>query len=378
MASIEAYETKSGRRWRVRYRKPDHSSTDKRGFRRKRDAEDWAARTLASINDGMYVDPQAGLRTVDQVAQSWLTARKVSLKESSYHTLLVSYGAHVKPKWGDRSVRSLDRGEIQEWVTGLSARRSRSVVSRSMGILKRVCDDAVKDNLIPRNPCEGISLPKARPPQKRRYLTMSQLVTVAAKCGYYEPLILTLGLCGLRWGEAIAITCGDIDYERRRITISKSVTLVGGKHVRSSPKNGHSRQVAYPKALEPYLRRLTDGRGPGDLAFPGKHGGYIKLRSSPMEPTSWWYKALAESGLEPMRFHDLRHTAASLMVSAGANVKAVQRQLGHSSASMTLDVYADLFDDDLDDVEEVMDTMIASRGQKMGTAESGGHKESHE
>ena len=66
------------------------------------------------------------------------------------------------------------------------------------------------------------------------------------------------------------------------------------------------------------------------------------------------------------------------MVSAGANVKAVQRQLGHSSASMTLDVYADLFDDDLDDVEEVMDTMIASRGQKMGTAESGGHKESHE
>ena len=73
-----------------------------------------------------------------------------------------------------------------------------------------------------------------------------------------------------------------------------------------------------------------------------------------------------------MTLHDLRHTAASLMVSAGANVKAVQRQLGHSSASMTLDVYADLFDDDLDSVVDAMDDLIVSCGQNVGGDDDGG------
>lgn len=216
MASIESYETKGGRRWRVRYRKPDHSSTDKRGFRRKRDAEDWAARTLASINDGTYVDPQAGLRTVGMLAGSWLAAKRVSVKPSYYETLRLAYKAHVEPVWAERSVRSLSRGEIQEWVGGLAARRSPSVVWRAVGILKGVCEDAVKDSLILRNPCDGVSLPR-KTRKKHHYLTMGQLLSVASRSGCYEPLVLTLGLCGLRWGEATSLTCGDIDYGNRTL-----------------------------------------------------------------------------------------------------------------------------------------------------------------
>lgn len=372
MASIEAYETKSGRRWRVRYRKPDHSSTDKRGFRRKRDAEDWAARTLASINDGTYVDPRAGLRTVGGLAGSWLAVKRVSVKPSYYETLRLAYKAHVEPVWAERSVRSLSRGEIQEWVGGLAARRSPSVVWRAVGILKGVCEDAVKDSLILRNPCDGVSLPR-KTRKKHRYLTMGQLLSVASRSGCYEPLILTLGLCGLRWGEATSLTCGDIDYGKRRISVTKTVGRVGGRLVESTPKNGRDRQVAYPMFLEPYLKRLTEGRDEGDLVF--RHpvtGGYIKRGHGPTSPGSWWYSACKKAGLEPMTLHDLRHTAASLMVSAGANVKAVQRQLGHSSASMTLDVYADLFDDDLDSVVDAMDDLIVSCGQNVGGDDDGG------
>lgn len=372
MASIEAYETKSGRRWRVRYRKPDHSSTDKRGFRRKRDAEDWAARTLASINDGLYVDPQAGLRTVGQLASGWLAAKRVSVKPSYYETLMIAYRTHVEPLWGARSVKSLTRGEIQEWAGALSSQKSPSVVWRAMGILKGICDDAVKDSLILRNPCNGVSLPR-KTRRRHRYLTMGQLLEVASCSGYYEPLILTLGLCGLRWGEATSLTCGDIDYEKRRIIVARTVSRVGGAMVESTPKNGHARQVAYPRALESYLKRLTDGRDDDELVF--RHpvtGGYIKRGHGPTSPGSWWYAACREAGLEPMTLHDLRHTAASLMVSSGANVKAVQRQLGHSSASMTLDVYADLFDDDLDSVVDAMDDLIVSCGQNVGRDEDGG------
>lgn len=77
--------------------------------------------------------------------------------------------------------------------------------------------------------------------------------------------------------------------------------------------------------------------------------------------TSWFIRALAEVGLEPMTIHDLRHTAASLAVSAGANVKAVQRMLGHASAAMTLDTCADLFDDDLDAVSDALDAAAERR-----------------
>lgn len=78
-------------------------------------------------------------------------------------------------------------------------------------------------------------------------------------------------------------------------------------------------------------------------------------------PLGVWFKtALKKANLDPMTLHDLRHTAASLAISAGANVKAVQRMLGHASAAMTLDVYADLFDDDLDQVAMRLDQVVSN------------------
>ncbi len=98
-----------------------------------------------------------------------------------------------------------------------------------------------------------------------------------------------------------------------------------------------------------------------ELAFPSPHGAVLRNRNA----RSAWFdaaaRAIGESGLTP---HELRHTAASLAIKAGANVKAVQRMLGHASAAMTLDRYADLFDDDLDDVADRLDALrTSSRGR---------------
>jgi integrase len=96
-----------------------------------------------------------------------------------------------------------------------------------------------------------------------------------------------------------------------------------------------------------HLARECEGRERGDLLFPGADGQHLRRP----HPTSGWFaKAVAESGIPRATPHDLRHTAASLAVPAGANVKAVQKMLGHVSAAMTLDFYADLFDDDLEAV----------------------------
>lgn len=89
--------------------------------------------------------------------------------------------------------------------------------------------------------------------------------------------------------------------------------------------------------------------------FSDRWGFHMRRTRVSAGSRSWFKNALNAAQLEPMTLHDLRHTAASLAISAGANVKAVQRMLGHASAAMTLDTYADLFDDDLDAVSEGLD-----------------------
>ena len=104
------------------------------------------------------------------------------------------------------------------------------------------------------------------------------------------------------------------------------------------------------------------GLRPDALVFPSPTGGYMKRTRSSEGSRSWFASALKSAGLPRMTIHDLRRTAASLAVQSGANVKTVQRMLGHTSAAMTLDVYADLFDSDLDEVSGAMDAAARSAG----------------
>ena len=165
-------------------------------------------------------------------------------------------------------------------------------------------------------------------------------------------MILVLSYCGLRWGEMAALRVGRVDTMRRRFDIAESVTEDVGRLVWGDPKNHQRRSVPIPKFLVDELDVLKAGKGPKDLMFTGAHGGVLRngnFRRDVFNP------AAIKAGLDGLTPHELRHTAASLAVSAGANVKAVQRMLGHASAAMTLDVYSGLFDDDLDGVAERLD-----------------------
>jgi integrase len=115
------------------------------------------------------------------------------------------------------------------------------------------------------------------------------------------------------------------------------------------------RAVAIPDFLLPALVAQCAGKGPDDLIFSGRYGEHLRRTRVSSGSRSWFKAALVDAGLEPMTLHDLRHTAASLAISAGANVKAVQRVLGHASAAVTLDVYSDLFDADVDAVAARLD-----------------------
>ncbi|MDP7738983.1 site-specific integrase [Mycobacterium paragordonae] len=171
--------------------------------------------------------------------------------------------------------------------------------------------------------------------------------------------------------------CFDFDMLRRRVNVSRSVTESGGL-VWSAPKTQERRSVPFPAVLADELAAMMVGKGREDLVFTDQRGGVLRnsnwrarvfedaLRAVKAAAVAQRAKEVAATGaattpeFPTITPHDLRHTAASLAVSAGANVKAVQRMLGHAKASMTLDVYADLFDEDLDGVADRLDAAIRS------------------
>ncbi|MDN5804074.1 MAG: site-specific integrase, partial [Microlunatus sp.] len=171
-----------------------------------------------------------------------------------------------------------------------------------------------------------------------------------------RALILVLAFCGLRWGELAALRVGRVDLMRRRLTVAESVTEVRGRLVWGTPKSHQSRSVPVPRFVADLLAEVLAGKGADDLVFTtltGKPLRNLNFRRDVFD------RAAADAGLDGLTPHELRHTAASLAVSSGANVKAVQRMRGHASAAMTLDVYSGLFDDDLDGLAERMDAAAA-------------------
>lgn len=350
MGSVHAYETKAGKRlYRIVYRRPDHKQTQERGFTRRRDAELRLAEVEVSKSRGDYVDPNSGRSTVATLGGDWLAAKERALKPSTYRTLEASWRVHVEPKWGRVPVGDVKHSAVREWVGELSRDRSATVVLRAYGILAGILDVAERDRRLSRNPARGLDNLPRKATKQRVYLSHDEVQRLADASGKYSTLILTAAYTGLRWGELTGLRVRHIDALRRRLQIVENAVRVGGGVHVGTPKTHEQRSVPFPEFLSLPIATLCEGKSRDSLVF-GDGLTYLPRPQAGTTSRSWFLTALKTAGLERMTVHDLRHTAASLAVSSGANVKAVQRMLGHASASMTLDVYADLFDDDLDAV----------------------------
>lgn len=189
------------------------------------------------------------------------------------------------------------------------------------------------------------------------YLSHTQVHALASQ-SKYPALVLVLAYCGLRWGEAIGLRVNDVDMFRKRLLVTENAVEVGSKIVVGTPKNHKARSVPFPKFLAEMLAHHCHGKHRDDLVFANEHGGYLRSARVHEDNMSWFAGAVKRSGVPRVTPHDLRHSAVSFAVSAGANVKSIKKMLGHSSAAITLDVYADLFDDDLDAVAEALDNAV--------------------
>lgn len=362
MASFQKYEVKAGTRWMVRYRDPDSRQSMKRGFKTRRDAEAWWSKQHVAMGAGAYVRESVGKTTLAQIAEQWFKSQ-VQLKATTRSNYRQSLDSYVLPRWGARAIGSIRRSEVQTWVTSLSDALAPASVRVHFGTLRSVMKSAVVDGILNQSPCDVINLPRIVKGE-HVYLTHEQVDALAEAAGPHGDIVLLLAYTGLRFGELAALRVRRVNMLRRRIEVREAVADVRGKLVFSTPKNHAARQVVFPAFLSALLAKRMEGLDPDDLIFTGPTGGSLRhsnFRKRVFAPAVAACRK-TESSFPAPTPHDLRHTAASLAVSAGANVKAVQRMLGHADAAMTLNTYADLFEDDLD---SVADRLSAARDGRL-------------
>lgn len=350
MGSVEPYETAAGKRYRVQYRTPDRRNTMKRGFTTKRAAELFLASVEVSKVKGEWVDPTKARTPVSEMAEEWFRAQ-VQVKPTTRSGYRFHLDKYVLPRWGSTRLVDVRHGDVQAWVGELSEMLGPSMVRQIHLVLAGLLRYAIRDGRLTNNPSDGIQLPRLMS-REHGYLTHAQVRALATECGSQGDVVLFLAYTGLRWGEMAGLRINRVDFTRRRIDVARAVSEPRGLIVWGTPKNHERRSVPFPELLDVPLEERCAGRDPDEPVFTGADGGVLRAGNY----RNRVFNAAVARCMEKddtfprLTLHDLRHTAASLAVSAGANVKSVQRMLGHASAAMTLDVYADLFDDDLDAV----------------------------
>lgn len=312
-------------------------------FRTKAEARDFLAGVQSSKRAGDWTDPRLAKIRFGDFAAEWL-ASTVHLKPStqvSYEGLL---RLHILPYFRKAPIGRIQRPHVQQWISALiAAGVGPGTVRNAYRVLARLLQEAENSRMIQRNPAKRIPLPKSSR-EEMRFLSAEQIRALAdAIDPRHRALILMAGFTGLRWGELAGLRAEHLDLLRGTVDVREALTEAGSGVVWVVPtKTGQRRTVPLPRFLCKMLtEQLASYPGPDGLVFSSTEGGPLRrnnLYSRHFKP------ALRRAGLdEKVRFHDLRHSAASIAIAMGANVKQVQQMLGHTSATVTLDTYSHVF-----------------------------------
>ncbi len=308
---------------------------------------------LRDLDNGTYQAPNK--ITVSEWMNQWLTtfcANKIKpLTYISYETAIRN---HINPAIGAMELQAVRGTHVQGIYNKMtSAGLSGKTVKNMSAILHKAFSVALKQGLIAANPCDGAELPKAEH-HEITPLTDEEIPRFLAAIDD-SPMRNAYALClfaGLREGECLGLSWGQVDFQRGRITISQQLQrekVKGGNYyIAKSTKSGKSRTIEPPPIAFEYLRaerakqlenRLRAGsawHNPDDLVFTDELGTHYATHTF----YSRFKRIAASIGRPDARPHDLRHTAATVAIASGADIKSVQDMLGHATASFTLNVYA--------------------------------------
>lgn len=336
MASIQK---RGNGRWRARYRDAAGKEHAKH-FGRKVDAQRWLDEVTADVVTGRYVHPRAG----DVTFSDWM-ARWAELQVWQPRTATQADLIRRKATFGDLPLSKITTSHVEAFKRHMVAEGyAPNTVNNRLTIVRSVFKAAVRDRLIGSNPADGVKGVRIDARSKEMQIpTPEQVAALMEASGPRMISYLALGaFAGLRLGEISGTKVEDVDFLRRTLHVRRQVQArPGGPPEVREPKYGSVRDVYIPDELVTMLSRHVEVQGvssEGWLFFTG--GG------RPLPPSTvnyWWLRTCQAAGVEGLNLHSLRHFYASGLIAAGCDVVTVQRALGHSKPSTTLDTYSHLW-----------------------------------
>jgi integrase len=343
------------KRWVAYLPDPQNGSTAKiqKTFRLKEEADAWRENQSVSKREGTWVDPRQAERPFVDVIAAWKESwhRLSPTTKRRYESVIDNY---LTPEFGNVPIGRITHAVVQTYVDRLVAREDVAAgsVRNVYAVLRTAMAKGVRMGLVRVNPCTDVDLPS---PSKEAmlFLTAGEVRAVAEAIDpHYRVWVYVAAYSGLRAGELAGLQRQDVDLLRGIVHVRRALKDVNG-YLELGPTKTHAqRVVSLPKPIADMLaEHLATPGGPDSPVFTMKGGGPLRhglvygryfRRAVVGDPKKGIPPALPASKAG-LRFHDLRHTCASLGVASGANVKQVQEMLGHSSAMLTLDRYSHLF-----------------------------------
>ncbi|ROP36251.1 tyrosine-type recombinase/integrase [Saccharothrix texasensis] len=366
-----------GKRWRVAYEDPNTGEVKTEAFTRKSDAETFEAAIKTDIARGLYIDPEAGKIKVRDFAETWrLNQLHAPLTVQRTETAL---RLHVLPLLGHLSMVSVRSSTMKAWVkdraTVLAPSTLRVIY---LGIVAPMFEQAVLDRVIGVTPCRGIRLPEVE--QKDLVVpTLEQVHRVAqALPRRFRPIPLLAAGCGWRGGEIFGAEVDAFNLLHRRATVRQQIVRAnGGPAFLAAPKTRQSvRMTPLPDVLvdaigdhigryEPAEVKIVDRTNPRVPLTRTARLMFSTVTGRPLHSSIWadiWPDAVDEAGLpEGTGLHALRHYFATALIANGASVKTVQKLLGHSKPSTTLDVYTAFWPEQKDSTRSLLNDAFDGR-----------------
>ncbi|HUU63191.1 MAG TPA: tyrosine-type recombinase/integrase [Dehalococcoidia bacterium] len=319
---------------------------------RKSDAQRRLTELLSSLDKGAYVP--TGRLTVAEHLNQWLDGY---VKSNCHVRTLDGYQSiietHLIPALGHIQLKQLHPQTIQAYYGKAIEKLSPRTVAKHHRLLSQVLKYAVRQGYLGRNPCELVDSPSWKG-KAMRTLTPGEVEVLfeTAEGNYYYPVIYTAVSTGLRQAELLGLRWRDIDLDMCSISVSQVLYKRRGVCELKEPKTAHSRRrVAMTPKLALFLREYRNEREAiyrelgkeltlDDLVF-------TSIEGKPLDPcvlTHNFTRMARRAGLEGVRFHDLRHTFASLMLLRGAKPKVISEALGHASVAFTMDTYSHIIE----------------------------------
>jgi integrase len=368
-------------RWQARYVFHGERFLAPKTFATQKAADAWLRQKRTEIERGDHIDPKLGRVLLSEYVELWKKSSAVArLRPSTKNRDFDYVRNYLLPHLGKKALEDLDFQAIDEWIVNLKehgGRRSRPLgsetVAKACQILGKILDRAVKSGHISSNPCRLVHPPKST----KKALTIVGEIEIARLANAidlrFRAFVYLASYAGLRAGELFGLKWSNVDLAGRRVTVSNTVVETNGQlHIDQPPKSDAGRRTVplsgeATRALAAHAEMF--GCRPDDYVFPNEVGNAMRLSNF---RNRYWKPALKRAGMDPsFRIHDQRHTAISLWIKAGINVKEVSVHAGHTSVAFTLDRYGHLYPDNGDAFLRALD---AATEQSLGIS---GHDSGH-